>query len=264
MAKVIPIVRLEGVIAADAIGPGKTISLGQIESALKTAFDVRSAPAVALVVNSPGGSPVQSSLISKRIRQLAEKKNKHVIAFVEDVAASGGYWLACAADEIILDEASIVGSIGVISAGFGFHAAIERLGIQRRVYTAGAAKSQLDPFRPEEPEQVVRWNEKIDDLHQVFIRHVEARRGTKLKDDPLLFQGEVFVGAKAVSLGLADGVGSMHTVLAERYGESVKLKQIRLEKAGLLSLLLKGTLGEAGVRSIAHLEMRGLWARYGL
>lgn len=264
MAKVIPIVRLEGVIATDAIGPGKALSLEGVEPVLKAAFEVKKAPAVALVINSPGGSPVQSSLIGKRIRQLATEKKKRVIAFVEDVAASGGYWLACAADEIILDETSIVGSIGVISASFGLNDAIARIGVERRVYTAGATKSQLDPFRPEDADQVARWKDKLNALHQVFIAHVKARRGAKLKSDPLLFEGEVFIGAHAVAMGLADGIGALHTVLAERYGASVKLKPIRPAKPGLLTRLISAAAGDAGASAVAQLEARALWARYGL
>jgi serine protease SohB len=264
MAKTIPVVRLDGVIAADAIGPGKTLSLAGIEPALKAAFDMKKAPCVALVINSPGGSPVQSSLIGKRIRQLSQDKKKPVVAFIEDVAASGGYWLACAADEIIVDETSIVGSIGVISASFGLQDAIARLGVERRVYTAGTTKSQLDPFRAEDAEQVARWKAKLDELHQVFIAHVKARRGARLHPDPLMFEGEIFIGAHAVSLGLADGVGALHTVLAERYGDSVKLKPIKLQKPGLLSRLFAGAAADAAACAIAQLEARALWARYGL
>lgn len=268
MAKTIPIVRLEGVIATGGLGGAKTLSLAGIEPALKDAFDAK-APAVALVVNSPGGSPVQSSLIGKRIRQLAaEHKKTKVIAFVEDVAASGGYWLACAADEIIVDENSIVGSIGVISAGFGLQDAIARIGVERRVYTAGQSKSQLDPFQPEKPEQIANLKSKLEEIHQSFIAHVKARRGAKLKETPGLFEGEFYVGATAVRHGLADAVGDLHNVLADRYGAKVKLKPMRTRKPSLVERLFGAQSDnlafDAASGAIGAAEARALWARYGL
>jgi serine protease SohB len=258
MAKLIPVVRLEGAIMAG--GPGRGLNLAAIEPALKQAFAMKKAPCVALSINSPGGSAVQSSLIGKRIRQLAEEKDKDVIAFVEDVAASGGYWLACAADEILIDPGSIVGSIGVISGGFGLHEAIARLGVERRIYAAGQSKSQLDAFRPEDPAEVARWQEKLTALHQVFIDLVKARRGAKLKSHARMFEGEIFVGAEAVALGLVDGIGDMHGVLADRYGAKVKLKMIKPAKPGVLSRLI----GQSAQSLLAAAEERALWARFGL
>jgi serine protease SohB len=258
MAKVIPVVRLEGVIAAG--GSGRGLNLASLEPALKQAFAMKKAPAVALSINSPGGSPAQSSLIGKRIRQLAAEKNKPVLAFVEDVAASGGYWLACAADEVFANETSILGSIGVIYAGFGFPAAIDRLGVERRVYTAGQSKSQLDPFRPANPDEIANWQAKLTQLHQVFIDHVKAARGAKLKPHPHMFEGEIFIGAEAVRLGLADGLGDLHGVLAERYGAKTKLKLIKPAKPSLLSRLI----GQSAQSLLAAAEERALWARFGL
>ncbi len=258
MAKIIPVVRLEGAIMAG--GPGRGLNLAAIEPALKQAFAMKKAPCVALSINSPGGSAVQSSLIGKRIRQLAAEKNKDVIAFVEDVAASGGYWLACAADEILIDPGSIIGSIGVISGGFGLHEAIARLGVERRIYAAGQSKSQLDAFRPEDPGEVARWKEKLTTLHQVFIDHVKARRGGKLKTHSGVFEGEIFVGAEAVALGLVDGVGDLHGVLAARYGDKAKLKVIKPAKLGLLSRLI----GQGAQSLLTLAEERALWARFGL
>lgn len=264
MGKTIPIVRLEGAIAASGVAGAPTLCAAGVEAQLKAAFSVRGAPAVALSINSPGGSPVQSSLIATRIRQWADEKSIPVIAFVEDVAASGGYWIACAADEIILDPASIVGSIGVISAGFGAQDAIARLGVERRVYTAGQSKSQLDPFRPENPEEVEKWREKLDALHQVFIAHVKARRGAKLATDVRLFDGDIFIGAAAVKVGLADGLGNAHGFLKQRFGAKVKLKPIGARKPSLLGRLLGASATNVADALLQGLETRALWARYGL
>jgi signal peptide peptidase SppA len=260
MAKTIPLVRLDGMIAASGIAGARALNITVVEPILKAAFSVKGAPAVALVVNSPGGSPAQSSLIARRIRALAEEKKKTVLVFVEDVAASGGYWLACAGDEIFVDESSIIGSIGVISASFGAHEAIARLGIERRVYTAGQSKSQLDPFRPEDAAQVTQWREKLSALHQVFIAHVKARRGAKLRSEPGLFEGEIYLGAQAVALGLVDGIGDVHSVLRARYGKAVRIKPFAPRKPGLLGQLF----GQAAQEAAAALEARALWARYGL
>lgn len=260
LAKTIPVVRLEGVIASAGLGGARTLSLDAIEPALLQAFSMKSAPVVALAINSPGGSPVQSSLIGKRIRQLSAQKNKRVLAFVEDVAASGGYWLACAADEIFVDETSIVGSVGVISQSFGLVGAIDRLGIERRVYTAGRSKSQLDPFKPEDPEMVRKWKTKLESVHTAFIAHVKARRGAVLRDDPGLFEGEIYVGAHAVQLGLADQIGDLQGVLRARFGDSTKLKQIRRAKPSLIQRFL----GAAADESLDALTARALWAQYGL
>lgn len=268
MAKTIPLVRLEGVIASGGLGPSKTLSLAAVDTALTEAFAMKP-PAVALVINSPGGSPVQSSLIGKRIRQLvADSKKTKALVFVEDVAASGGYWIACAGDEIIIDETSIVGSIGVISGGFGLVDAIHRIGVERRIYTSGTAKSQLDPFKPENPDQIASLQEKLSDIHAAFIAHVKARRGAKLQSDPKMFEGEYWVGRRAVALGLADTIGDVHGVLTERYGAKVKIKPMRGRKPSLVERLL-GAGGEAlafdaATGAISAAEARALWARYGL
>lgn len=220
----VPVVRLDGVI-----GRGGTLSQGGLTLAglapvLDRAFGMPGAKGVAFVINSPGGSPAQSSLIARRIRDLSAAKNLPVTVFVEDVAASGGYWLALAGDEIVVDPASLVGSIGVIAAGFGFQDALRRLGIERRVHTAGERKSLWDPFLPEKPEDVARLSAIQADLHQVFQAHVTARRGAKLKAPPeVLFTGEVWVGQRAVELGLADMVGEIRSTMRARHGENVRL-----------------------------------------
>ena len=258
---VIPVVRLEGVIASGRGATGERgLSLAAVEPALVKAFGVKAAPAVAIAINSPGGSPVQSSLIGRRIRQLAEEKRKRVIVFVEDAAASGGYWLACAGDEIIADATSIVGSIGVIGGGFGFVDALARVGVERRVYTAGRRKSQMDPFRPERAEDVERIDRLLRALHGEFIDWVKQRRGAALKPHPDLFEGEIFTGREAVELGLIDAIGDLNTVLRARYGAKVKLKAIGRQRGSLLQRFFGGAA--ASVASL--IEERALWARLGL
>jgi signal peptide peptidase SppA len=254
----VPVIRLEGVIAAR--GVGRALSLSAMEPALERAFAMKRAPIVALSINSPGGSPVQSRLIMARIRQLAAQKKKKVLAFVEDVGASGGYMLACAGDEIFVDPSSIVGSIGVIGGGFGFPELMAKLGVERRVYTAGAVKGRLDAFRPENPEDVMRLQQILDQIHDVFIGLVRERRGDKLKDDPMLFQGEVFTAQEAVENGLVDGFGDLHSVLAARYGENVRLKRVQPPKPSLLRRLMGG----AGDAVLETIEERAAFARYGL
>jgi signal peptide peptidase SppA len=260
---VIPVVRLHGVIAAEQ-RPGR-LNIESVEPLLKRAFDMRSAPAVAIVVNSPGGSPVQSRLISKRIRQLAEEKNKPVLVFVEDAAASGGYFIAVAGDEIFVDPSSIVGSIGVIMAGFGFVGALEKLGVERRVHTAGRNKSTLDPFLPEKFEDVERIKEFELDIHQVFIDHVKAHRVGKLKaSDDVLFTGEWWTGLRGVDLGLVDAVGDLHSVLRARYGQNIELRKIAPKRPLFalprLGFSARGLAGELATT----LEDRAYWARLGL
>ncbi|MEM6762978.1 MAG: S49 family peptidase [Pseudomonadota bacterium] len=202
----IPLVRLAGAIGmASPLRPG--LSAAAVETALTKAFAI-DAPCVALAINSPGGSPAQSSLITSRIRQLAEEKERPVIGFVEDVAASGGYWLAMAADEIFADATSIVGSIGVISASFGFTELLEKVGVERRVHTAGTSKSILDPFRPEQEKDVAILRAVQDDIHAAFVDIVKSRRGERLADDPDIFSGRFWSGTSALGLGLIDGIGS--------------------------------------------------------
>ena len=219
--KTVSVLRLSGLIANGARGQ---INDQTFASVIERAFEKGNPSAVALLVNSPGGSPVQSSLIGARIRRLSEEKNVPVLAFVEDVAASGGYWIAVAADEIFVDANSIVGSIGVISAGFGLHDLIARYGVERRVYTAGASKSTLDPFRPEKKEDVERLTSILEDVHEIFKNHVRARRGEKLSKEEDLFNGAFWTGQKAIELGLVDQIGHLNGVLKERYGDKVRIK----------------------------------------
>ena len=257
---VIPVVRLHGVIAADQ-RPGR-LNIVSVEPLLKRAFSIRSAPAVAIVVNSPGGSPVQSRLIAKRIRDLADEHKKPVLVFVEDAAASGGYFIATAGDEIIADPSSVVGSIGVIVATFGFVEAIGKLGIERRLYTAGRNKSTLDPFLPARDDDVARIKTFEEDIHKVFIDHVKARRGQKLKaGDDELFTGEWWTGLRGLELGLVDALGDLHETLATRFGKEVELKVIA-PKRGLFQLPRFGF--SLAADAAAALEDRALWSRYGL
>jgi signal peptide peptidase SppA len=220
---VVAIVRLSGVIA-DRSGVGRSgISAVNLVSVLESAFNLPHLKAVALSINSPGGSPVQSSLIGKRIRALAKEKEIPVIAFAEDVAASGGYWLACAADEIYADESSVIGSIGVISAGFGFQDAIKKLGVERRVHASGEMKSTLDPFLQEKPEDVDRLMELQQDIYKAFTNMVLERRKGKLKaSEKELFTGAFWTGRRALDLGLVDGLGELTEIMQERYGDDVK------------------------------------------
>ena len=263
---VIPVVRLSGVIGS-AAGFRGGLSLAGIEQALAKAFGLRRAPAVAIIVNSPGGAAVQSHLIFKRIRALAEMKGRKVIVAVEDVAASGGYMIAAAGDEIIVDGSSIVGSIGVVSSGFGFQRLLERIGIERRVHTAGKSKAMLDPFRPEREEDVARLKTLQEDVHADFIALVKRRRPS-LTDDPDLFSGAFWSGARAVELGLADRVGDIGALLRERYGENVRLLSIPTERKpwwrriGLFS----GESLTVGLvdRAVSAIEERIMWNRFGL
>lgn len=258
---VIPVVRLHGVIAAEQ-RPGR-LNIAGVGPLLKRAFAIKSAPVVAIVVNSPGGSPVQSRLISKRIRDLADEHKKQVLVFVEDAAASGGYFIAVAGDEVIADPSSIVGSIGVIFAGFGFVEAIGKLGVERRVHTAGKNKSTLDPFLPEKKTDVDRIIQLESDVHHVFIDWVKLRRGDKLKGtDDELFTGEYWSGIRGLGLGLVDGIGDLHQVLHERYGKDVSLKLIE-PKRGLISLPMLG-FSALTRDAVAAVEDRALWSRLGL
>jgi signal peptide peptidase SppA len=260
---VIPVVRLHGVIAAEQ-RQGR-LNIATVAPLLKRAFAIKSAPAVAIVINSPGGSPVQSRLISKRIRDLADEHSKPVIVFVEDAAASGGYFIAVAGDEIIVDPSSIVGSIGVIVAGFGFVGALEKLGVERRVHTAGNNKSTLDPFLPEKASDIERIKQFELDIHQVFIDHVKAGRAGKLKAaDDVLFTGEWWTGMRGVELGLVDAIGDLHETLRTRYGRDIDLKLIEPKRAWLglprIGFSASGITGDIA----ATIEDRAAWARLGL
>ena len=264
-ATTIPVVRLHGVIAADQ-RPGRP-NIALAAPLLERAFAMR-APAVAIVVNSPGGSAVQSRLIAKRIRDLAAEHDKQVLVFVEDAAASGGYFIATAGDEIIADPSSIVGSIGVIYAGFGFVGAIEKLGVERRVHTSGRNKSTLDPFSPEKAEDVERIKAMESDIHAVFINWVKAARGDRLKAaDDDLFTGEFWSGVRGLELGLVDALGDLHETLRARFGEDVRTRLIEAKRP-LLQLprfgLSAGLSGALSAEVIAAVEDRAIWSRLGL
>ncbi|HEV2564153.1 MAG TPA: S49 family peptidase [Microvirga sp.] len=266
---VVPVVRLSGPIGA-VMPLRQGLAMQSVAPLLERAFSVPGAKAVALVINSPGGSAAQSHLIFKRIRAFAEEKKLPVIAFVEDAAASGGYMIACAADEIYADPASIVGSIGVVSASFGFHELIERIGIERRVHTAGKSKAMLDPFRPENPDDVVRLKGLQRQIHDVFVGLVKDRRGEKLNDSyDDLFSGAFWVGAEALDLGLVDGLGDIRTILRQRFGDKVQFRMIEPARPPLLGRLLgRRSLGQSGLidpgEIVGALEERAAWARLGL
>ena len=266
---IIPVVRMSGTIGRISRFQAG-MSLSGVAPLLKKAFDVRQAPAVALVISSPGGSPVQSHLIYKRIRSLAEEKEKTVIAFAEDVCASGGYMIALAADEIVVDPASIVGSIGVVSAGFGFVEFMRKVGVERRVYTSGDAKVILDPFQPEKPDDVARLKAIQEEVHDHFIEMVRTRRGEVLaKDrDAEIFSGQFWSGKTAVSLGLADRTGDLRAVLRERYGDNVRLKLFSTERTFFgqqRSVGLGGAIASGfAEKLIAELDEHHLWERYRL
>jgi signal peptide peptidase SppA len=265
--KIVPVIRLSGAIGVGmALRPG--LSLANLEGPLDRAFAIKSAPAVAILINSPGGAAVQSHQIFQRIRALAEEKDKKVIVAVEDVAASGGYMIALAGDEIIVDRSSIVGSIGVISASFGFPKLLERIGVERRVHTAGEKKMMLDPFQPERKDDVAHLESLQQDVHEAFIDLVKSRRGSALADDPDLFSGAFWSGDRAVALGLADQVGELRTLLKERYGKDVRIKTIAIERS-----LWRRRLGRLAVNdrtfrvldaAIGMIEERLLWNRFGL
>ena len=268
---VVPVVRLSGVIGMGTpLRPG--LMLSTAARSLERAFATRNARAVALIINSPGGSPTQSHLIMRRIRQLAEEKKIPVLAFIEDVGASGGYMLACAADEIICDHYSIVGSIGVVGGSFGFPKLMEKLGIERRIYTAGERKVMLDPFEPEKPEDVKRIKAIQKEIHGHFIALVKERRGAKLNGpDKTLFSGEFWTAQTAVELGLADSLGELRSTLRARYGDKVRTPLISAER-GLFGrskpgVSLAGVLGNRqglGDDLLSSLEARAMWSQYGL
>src|SRR5580693_2161943 len=272
-AAVVPVVRLSGVIGAvTPLRPG--MSLAGVARTLERAFATRNAKAVALVINSPGGSPVQSRQIYLRIRQLAAEKKLPVLVFVEDVAASGGYMIACAGDEIFCDPSSILGSIGVVGGTFGFQELIKRIGVERRLYTAGEHKAMLDPFLPENPDDVARVKALQREIHAIFIALVKQSRGNRLKgEDSVLFTGEYWAGETSVSLGLADSIADLRSTLRARYGEKV-VTPVIAPSAGMLSGLLGRRSAGASALSlldgtglpdelISALETRAIWARFG-
>ena len=268
-APTVSVVRLTGAIGGAGITQ-RGLNLAALEVPLRRAFCRRGVNAVALVINSPGGSAVQSALIANRIRQLAEEKDVPVYAFMEDVAASGGYWLACAADEIHANPMSIVGSVGVIAATFGFHELIEKIGVERRLYAQGDNKSMLDPFQPEDPEDVKRLLDLQKDIHGQFKAYVKSRRGDKLKgSDKVLFNGDVWTGEKALKKGLVDGLGEMRSVMREKLGDKVRFVPVQKQMNWLQRRLSRGiSLAEGGDSwagdLISAVEERALWSRFGL
>ena len=262
---IVPEVRLSGVIAAGGRFGARGLSLDAVSPLLSKAFGVKGAKAVALAINSPGGSPVQSALIATRIRLLAAEKNLPVIAFVEDVAASGGYWLACAADEIVADPASIVGSIGVVSASFGFQDLIARFGVERRVHTSGERKAMLDPFRAEDPTDVARLKSLQAEIHDDFKAWVRKRRGLRLKgEDGALFSGEFWTGRRALELGLIDSLGDLRSILQARHGKKVRLPVMAPRRSFLARFGLGTRLDDLGASTLAAIEERQHWQQFGL
>jgi signal peptide peptidase SppA len=270
---VVPVVRLAGVIGfSTPLKPGLTLTT--VARALERAFNMRTAKAVALLINSPGGSPVQSHLIYRRIRQLASESARPVIAFAEDVAASGGYMIACAADEIFCDPSSIVGSIGVVGGSFGFPKLMDKLGVERRLYTSGEHKAMLDPFLPENPQDVERLKALQRDIHEEFIELVKRSRGARLKGpEKTLFSGEYWTGGKAIELGLADGIGDLRAMLRGRFGDDV-ITPLVAPARGWFGRVQPGVApsditglpraADFAEEIISALEARALWARYGL
>lgn len=265
--KSVPVVnhlRLDG-----AIGIGTpmrpALTLKSVNDTLERAFARKGLAAVAISINSPGGSPVQSALIYSRIRELADEKKLPVIVFCEDVAASGGYWLACAGDEIYADDSSVIGSIGVISAGFGFVEAIRKLGIERRVHTAGENKSILDPFKPERPEDIEHLKSLQLDIHSAFKALVKERRGAKLADDPEIFSGAFWAGRQALARGLVDGIGHLHQVLKGRFGDKLVVRNVAPSQGwGLKRLGFGVQVTDIAGNTVDALETRALWSRFGL
>ena len=268
---VVPVVRLTGIVGfSTPLRPGLT--LAGLARTLDRAFSLRQAAAVALVVNSPGGSPVQSHLIFCRIRQLAAQHRRRVIAFIEDAGASGGYMIACAADEIVADQHSIVGSIGVVGGSFGFDKAIAKLGVERRLYTSGEHKAMLDPFLPENPDDVERLKKLQREIHDDFIALVKSRRAEKLASHDDLFSGAYWTGRRSLELGLVDAIGDLRSVLRERFGDKVVTPLVSAERGWFRRRLL-GTTGEPLAMParlalaedlISALEARAIWARFGL
>ena len=267
---IVAVLRFTGVIGQTSNPFRSGLTIDSYLRPIEEAFKMPNLKAVAIQINSPGGSPVQSSLIFKRLRSMSEEKQIPVVAFAEDVAASGGYMLACAAEEIFADESSVIGSIGVISSGFGFVDLLEKIGIERRVYTAGDSKNMLDPFQEEKPEDIKRLKNLQNDVFKVFTEIVKIRRGDKLTlPDNKLFTGEFWTGKKALELGLIDGIGDITTVMQGRYGKDVKFKLVGEKKSWLKQKLSTSVSGRIGNKAWATelllaIEERALWSRFGL
>lgn len=270
----IPVVRLHGTIMSGGSQFRPALNLANVAPMLEKAFSTKGSPVVALSVNSPGGSPVQSRMIYQRIRALAEEHNKKVLVFVEDVAASGGYMIALAGDEIIADATSIVGSIGVVSGGFGFPELLKKIGVERRVYTAGENKVILDPFQPEKEGDIEYLKTLQLEIHKVFIDMVKTRRGTLLSDETSIFSGLFWTGQRGLELGLIDGLGDMRVELRRRYGKTARLELIsgarnffgrRTPGVSVRGSLDPGHIAASAVSGLAEtLEDRALWSRFGL
>lgn len=265
---VVPVLRLSGVIGQAGMFRKSGLTFDTLEKIIEKAFETPNAVAIAVVVNSPGGSPVQSALIANHIRRLSEEKKLPVYAFCEDAAASGGYWLACSGDEIYAMPSSIVGSVGVIYAAFGFSDAISRIGVERRIYTAGESKSRLDPFKPANPDDIAHIRTLQADIHEEFKGWVRTRRGDRLGEDTeKLFSGDFWSGSKAVELGLVDGIGDYRSICKERFGENVIFRKMersrslfqRLTGGGVESIVERSVLGLSEA-----METRAWWARIGL
>ncbi|HYN38013.1 MAG TPA: S49 family peptidase [Rhodospirillales bacterium] len=266
----VPVVSLAGVIGRVG-GLRRGLSIRDLAGTLQRAFEMEDAKAVAIVVDSPGGSPVQSALIARRIRALAAEKKLPVYAFAEDVAASGGYWLLTAGDELWADDCSIIGSIGVVAGSFGFPQALQRLGVERRLYASGEHKAALDPFSPEKPEEVEHLRAMLEDTHESFRAHIRERRAGKLKgDEAKLFSGRFWTGKKALELGLIDGLGDVRTVLRAKFGEKVKLRLVGdgrrwwRRRLGLPGTRRATALDALPEQVLSVLEERLMWSRFGL
>jgi signal peptide peptidase SppA len=261
---VIHVVRLEGALASGKSVRSTNLNLRSVEPALQKAFR-KGIAAVALEINSPGGSPVQSALIANRIQALSQEFKVPVFVFCEDVAASGGYWLACAGDEIYADENSIIGSIGVISMGFGFPKLLQKIGVESRVHTAGESKSTNNPFKPEKPEDVAKLKSILGEMHESFKAMVRARRGDKLTGkEKDLFTGAFWTGKSALALGLIDGIGHMEAIMKQKFGDKAVLKMIPITSGGLLRRIGLANTSDMGGQALDALETRALWQRFGL
>ncbi len=261
---VIPTLRLSGVISTQSGITGSGLSINNLEKLIEKLFSDKKSPAVAIIINSPGGSPTQSSLIAKKIIDLSNEKKKPVFAFVEDVAASGGYWLACAANEIYIDQNSVIGSIGVISPGFGFVDLIKKIGIERRVYTSGKSKSFLDPFKDEKKEDIDRLKDIQEQIHDNFIEYVKSRRGNKLNESRIddIFSGLFWIGNKAVDLGLSDGIGSINEILEKKFGKKIKIKMINQKKSFLQRRFSSSIINSDEI--LNKIEEKIMLSRFGL
>ena len=263
-APTVGVLRLNGIIGSSGMGRRTGLALAEQASSIERVFKLSRLKAVALAINSPGGSPVQSALLAGRIRQLAEENEIPVYALCEDVAASGGYWLACAAEEIYADPASIVGSIGVVSAGFGFTDMLEKIGVERRIHTSGEKKGMLDPFVPEVEDDLERLREIQEDIHEQFKDYVRKRRGIKLTaSEDMLFSGEFWTGRRSQELGLIDGLGDLRSIMREKFGEKVNLHLVGGRKRFGLGRLLGGQ-ADLVDQGVAAFEDRAYWSRFGL